>query len=180
MRITITEKGYTADKALEARIERKLNKLDRYFQGDVEAQVRLVLEKNVRNIVEITLYVDGLILRAEETSGDMYMSVDKAAERLDGQIRRHRTKLEKRIREEELTPPAEVEAEAAPVWEDSPSELVRVKRFAVKPMAVEDAIAQMDMLGHNFFLFVNAETSITSVVYRRNDGNIGMLEPTVG
>ena len=176
MRITITGKNYTTSEALEARIEKKLNKLGRYFQGDVEAQVRLSTEKNVRNIAEITLYVDGLILRAEETCGDMFMSVDKAVERLDGQIRRHRTKLEKRLHEEEL-PVAPVE-ELENTWDDEPGELVRVKRFTVKPMAVEDAIAQMDMLGHNFFLFVNAETGITSVVYRRNDGKVGMLEPT--
>lgn len=175
MRITITGKYYTVSDALQERIEKKLTKMGRYFQGDVDAQVRLSLERNVRNIAEITLYIDGLIVRAEETSGDMYMSVDKAMERLDGQIRRHRTKLERRLREEELTPPSEPE----PIPEEDADELVRVKRFEVKPMAVEDAIAQMNLLDHNFFLFVNSDTGITSVIYRRNDGKIGMLEPTM-
>lgn len=178
MRINITGKYYTVSDALEARIEKKLNKMSRYFRGDVEAQVRLTQEKNTRFIAEITLYVDGLILRAEETSPDMFMSVDKAVERMDGQIRRHRTKLEKRLRDEELPEPEEAASHAEPE-EEMDDELVRVKRFEVKPMSVEDAIAQMGMLGHNFYLFVNAETGITSVVYRRKDGKVGMLEPTM-
>jgi len=142
----------------------------------VDVQVRISQERGTRNIAEITLIVGGVILRAEETSNDMYMSVDKAIARLEGQIRRHRTKLEKRLRDEVVTP----QDEAAAVWEEPAEEIVRVKRFAVKPMSVEDAISQMDMLGHSFFLFVNAETGITSLIYRRNDGKLGMLEPHQG
>lgn len=175
MRITITGKNMTVGEHLGGRIEKKISKMDRYFQDEVDVQVRLSQERGIRNIVEITLIVGSVILRAEETSNDMYMSVDKAIARLEGQIRRHRTKLEKRLRED-VKP--EIEVEEAPAFEQTPNELVRVKRFEVKPMPVEDAIAQMDMLGHSFFLFVNSETGITSVVYRRNDGGIGMLEPT--
>ena len=175
MKITITGKNMTVGEYLYGRIEKKISKMERYFQDEVDVQVRLSQERGARNIVEITLVVGGVILRAEETSNDMYMSVDKAIARLEGQIRRHRTKLEKRLRDEVVTP----QDEAVPVWEEPAEEIVRVKRFAVKPMSVDDAIAQMDMLGHSFFLFVNAETGITSVVYRRNDGKIGMLEPTM-
>lgn len=172
MKITITGRNMKVGTRLNERIEKKLAKMSKYFKDDVEAQVKLSHENSVRQIVEITLWLDGTILRAEETSNDMYMSIDKAIARLEGQIRRHRTKLEKRLHEEIV-----VETEEMPVWEEPSDEVVRVKRFEVKPMAVEDAIAQMDMLGHSFFLFINAETGITSVVYRRNDGKIGMLEP---
>lgn len=175
MRITITGKNMTVGESLHGRIEKKISKMDRYFQDEVDVQVRLSQERGARNIVEITLIVGGVILRAEETSNDMYMSVDKAVARLEGQIRRHRTKLEKRLHEDAIVPMEE----EAPVWEDPAEEVVRVKRFEVKPMSVEDAIAQMDMLGHSFFLFVNSETGITSVIYRRNDGKIGMLEPSM-
>lgn len=179
MRINITGKNITIDERLEKRIEKKISKMDRYFKGEVDVQVRLSQERNIRNIAEITLTVKGVILRAEETSSDMWMSVDKAIARLEGQIRRHRTKLEKRLHEELVTP--QDEADAAPVWEEgTDSAVVRIKRFEVKPMPVEDAIAQMDMLGHSFFVFINADTGITSVIYRRNDGKIGMLEPHQG
>jgi putative sigma-54 modulation protein len=175
MKLTITGRNLKVGMRLTERIEKKLAKMGKYFKDDVEAQVKLSHENSVRQIAEITLYLDGAILRAEETSNDMYMSIDKAIARLEGQIRRHRTKLEKRLHEE-----VAVEAvEEAPVWEDPADEVVRVKRFEVKPMSVEDAIAQMDMLGHSFFLFVNSETGITSVIYRRNDGKIGMLEPVM-
>ena len=113
------------------------------------------------------------MLRAEETSDDIIKSADKAVDKIVRQLRRHRTKLEKRLHEEVVIQPEEAEG---PIEEES-QELVRVKRFEMKPMTVEDAILQMDMLGHSFFLFQNSETGITSVVYRRNDGNIGMLEP---
>ena len=108
------------------------------------------------------------------TSDDIIKSIDKSIDKIERQIRRHRTRLEKKLREELVI---QDEPEAEPIPEE-PETLVRVKRFEVKPMTVEDAIAQMDLLGHSFFLFVNSDTGITSVVYRRNDGNIGMLEPT--
>ena len=179
MRITINAKNMTVSDAMEERIQKKLNKLDRYFRDEADVQVKLSQERGARNIAEITLVIDGVMLRAEEITSDMYQSVDRAADKIIRQIRRHRTKLEKKA------DPAALEAfiadeEPVPAWEDTPDELVRVKRFQVKPMAVEDAIAQMDMLGHSFFVFVNADTNITSVVYRRSDGTVGMIEPILG
>jgi putative sigma-54 modulation protein len=113
---------------------------------------------------------DGIILRAEETNPDMFLSVDKAVDIIVRQIRRHRTKLEKRLRAgvyEQQAPDFELQDEAV---------LVRTKRFVMKPMSVDDAIAQMDLLNHNFFLFLNVETDCASVVYKRVDGNYGLLE----
>lgn len=174
MRITMNGKNFTVTEDLKSRIEKKLGKMDRYFRQEVDATVRLTQEKNLRYIAEITITVGGMMLRAEETSDDMIKSADRAVDKIERQIRRHRTRLEKRLHEEVVIQAAEGEE---PVEEES-QELVRVKRFAMKPMTVEDAILQMDMLGHSFFLFQNAETGGVSVVYRRNDGNIGMLEPT--
>ena len=179
MRLNINAKNMTVSDSLRDRIEKKINKWDRYFRGQADVQVKLSQERGNRNIAEITLTASGSMLRAEEVTGDMYQSVDRAAEKLVRQIRRFHTKLDKKA------DPAELEAltageEPVTTWEETPDELVRVKRFEVKPMPVEDAIAQMDMLGHSFFVFVNAETGITSVVYRRSDGTVGMLEPVLG
>lgn len=174
MRITMNGKNLTVTEDLKNRIEKKLGKMDRYFRQEVDAQVRLTQEKNLRYIAEITITVGGMMLRAEETSDDIIKSADRAVDKIERQIRRHRTRLEKNLHEEIIVQPEEQEA---PIEQES-QQLVRVKRFAMKPMTVEDAILQMDMLGHSFFLFSNAETGIVSVVYRRNDGNIGMLEPT--
>ena len=176
MRINITGKNITIDERLEKRIEKKIAKMERYFKGEVDVQVRLSQEKNIRNIAEITMVVKGVILRAEETSSDMWMSVDKAIARLEGQIRRHRTKLEKRLHEELVTP--QEEADITPVWEEATDNaVVRVKKFEVKPMPVEDAIAQMDMLGHSFFLYRDSQTDQICLVYTREDGNYGVLIP---
>ena len=179
MRLTVNAKNMTVSDAIQERIEKKLKKMDRYFRDEADIQVRLSQERGARNIVEITLVIDGVMLRAQEISDDMYQSIDRAADKIDRQIRRHRTKLGKKADPAALEALAE-DGEAVPTWEETPDELVRVKRFQVKPMPVEDAIAQMDMLGHSFFVFVNAETGITSVIYRRADDKIGMLEPILG
>ena len=177
MRITYSGKDMQVTDAIKARVEKKLNKLDRYFRDDAEVTVRLSQEKGARNIAELTMTVGGLMIRAEEITDDMYQSVDRAADKLEKQIQRHRKRFDKKVNVEAL---AAIEDAPVPAWEDTPDELVRVKRFTVKPMSVEDAIAQMDMLGHSFFVFVNDETNITSVIYRRTDGTIGMLEPVLG
>ena len=166
MKITMSGKGFEISDSLRERVEKKLAKLDRYFREDAEAN---------RNIVEITIAVNGLILRAEETSGDMYASIDGAADKLNRQIRRYRTKLEKRLRE---TAMEGLDAEAAQA-EDEPAayNVVRTKKFPVKAMGVDDAIAQMELLDHDFFLFRDEETDGICLIYRRNDGAYGLLQP---
>ena len=160
--------------SLKARAEKKMNKLDRYFSREAEALIRFRQQRGGRNIAEITVSVDGLILRAEENSNDMYLSIDRAVDKLESQIRRYRTKLGKRVRDARAEAPEEV---VEPVYEEASYEVVRVKKFAVKPMDVDDAITQMELLGHNFFLFTNAETDRMNVLYRRNDGAYGLLVP---
>ena len=159
--------------SLKARTEKKLSKLERYFSQEPEVIVRFKQQRGGRNIAEITMSVNGLILRAEEDSNDMYLSIDRAVDKLESQIRRYRTKMGKQLREARAEAPVEVE----PVYEEANFDVVRTKRFAVKPMDVDDAITQMELLGHNFFLFLNAENNSMNVLYRRNDGSYGLLVP---
>ena len=163
--------------SLKDRAEKKLTKLERYFSQEPEAIVRFKQQRGGRNIAEITMSVNGLILRAEEDSNDMYLSIDRAVDKLESQIRRYRTKMGKQLREARAESEAVDAAEAAPAYEEANFDVVRVKRFSVKPMDVEDAITQMELLGHNFFLFMNAETNTMNVLYRRNDGAYGLLVP---
>ena len=154
--------------SLKARAEKKLSKLDRYFNKEAEAIIRFRQQRGGRNICEITVSVDGLILRAEENSNDMYLSIDRAVDKLESQIRRYRTKMGK---------PDAPEEKVEPVYEEASYDVVRVKKFSAKPMDVDDAITQMELLGHNFFLFMNAENDSMNVLYRRNDGSYGLLVP---
>jgi putative sigma-54 modulation protein len=175
MKFVYASKDMEISESLKARVEKKLGKLSRYFHEEPEATIRFKVQKGARNIVEITVNAAGIILRAEECSNDMYLSIDHAVDKLESQIRRHRTKLEKRIRETELEP---VIMEA-PAYEEQNYDIVRVKKFAVKPMGVEDAITQMELLGHDFFLFMNEEDETMNVLYRRHDGSYGLLKPEI-
>lgn len=172
MRLNISGKGFEITDGLRERFDKKLSKLDRYFRDDAEAYIRISQEKGGRNIVEITISVGGLILRAEETSGDMYASIDGAVDKLNRQIRRHRTKLEKKLRVSDVDLQMEDEQDDMPEYN-----LVRVKKFGVKPMPVDDAIAQMELLDHNFYIFRSDDTGEICVLYRRKDGGYGLLQP---
>ena len=162
--------------SLQDRAEKKLGKLDRYFSREAEALIRFRQQRGGRNIAEITVSVDGLILRAEENSNDMYLSIDRAVDKLESQIRRYRTKMGKHLRDPKPEAPEEV---VEPVYEEVNFDVVRTKKFAVKPMDVDDAITQMELLGHNFFMFMNAENDSINVLYRRNDGSYGLLVPEI-
>lgn len=171
MKFIYASKDMAVSDSLRSRAEKKLSKLERYFRAEPEATIRFKVQKGARNIVEITVNAGGVMLRAEESSNDMYLSIDRAVDKLESQIRRHRTKLEKRIR------PTEVEAEPEESFEEPSYDVVRVKKFSVKPMSVEDAITQMELLGHDFFLFQNEDNESMNVLYRRKDGSYGLLQP---
>lgn len=155
--------------SLQEYADKKLSKLDWFFSAGADAQIKFTQEKGGKNIVEITINDRNMIFRAEEITTDMYASIDKAIDKLSRQIRRHRTKLDKRLH----TPAPEVQPE--PVFEEAEEEeerkVVRVKHFAVKPMSVEDAIMQMEMLGHSFYLFENSDSGRMCVLYIRQDGD---------
>lgn len=178
MQIIFSAKNFPVSQKLYARIERKIDKLSRYFNPSVEAQVRLSSESGNRRICEITIPFEGGVLRAEECSDDMYQSVDRVLVKIERQIHRHRTKLEKRLRDDAFQPEYPEYFEQLPPDEEA-HKLVRTKSYPAKPMNVEDAIVQMEMLGHSFFVFVNGETQATCVVYQRKDGDYGLLEPEV-
>ena len=133
----------------------------------------LAVEKN-RHIVEVTVPYEGRIVRAEETSGDMYASLDNVVSKLEKQVQRYRTRQDRRRKS------GEVIADYAPVAPEEPEtftpRIVRTKKFAIRPMSEEEAMLQMEMLGHSFFVFENAETGDVNVLYVRKDGNYGLIE----
>lgn len=174
MIITISGKNIEVSDYLEELINKKVNKLDKYFPEDTQAHVTLSVERN-RHIVEVTIPYAGGIIRGEETSGDMYASVDNVLSKLEKQIMRHRTKLEKNLRAEAFA--AQEASYAVDDEEEEEHKVVRVKRFAIKPMDVEEAVLQMELLGHSFYVFENAEDGEVNVLYQRKDGNYGLIEP---
>ena len=166
MRLIVTGKGMEISKYLEGLVEKKASKLERYFRPETDVYVTLSIEKS-RHIAEVTVPFDGVVLRTEEVSGDMYGSIDAALKKLERQIRRHRTKLEKRLHDGAFA--------QEPVYDDAV--IVRRKTFPVKPMDVEEAQMQMELLGHSFFVFSNSETGDVNVLYKRKDGDLGLIEP---
>lgn len=181
MKTNITAKNMVITPGITDRIIRKTSKMERYLNPNTEMAVRLEKTKDGRRTCEITVPVEGAVLRAEAGTGDnLYVNIDQALARLERQIHKHRTKLEKRLRDTAFENTAlEYDADTAEEAEreESGRKLVRTKTFTVRPMSVEDAILQMDLLGHDFFVFVNVETGRTNVIYARKDGDLGLLEP---
>ena len=179
MKTTITAKNMIVTNGINDRIMRKVSKMGRYLDQNTEIFVRLTREKNNRRTCEITVPVGGVTLRAEATNDDnLYVSIDQALAKLERQIHKHRTKLDKRLREDAFSPAElEYDAESAPAAEETARKVVRHKTFPVRPMSVEDAVLQMELLGHSFFVFVNVETDRTNVLYLRKDGDLGLMEP---
>ncbi|HHV38895.1 MAG TPA: ribosome-associated translation inhibitor RaiA [Tepidimicrobium sp.] len=174
MKLSFTGRNIEVTEALKNITTKKLGRLEKYFQKELEGSVNFSVEKN-REIIEITINLPGTLLRAEESSDDMYASIDKAVDVLEGQIRKYKTKLQRRYQNGET-----IRFENIPSLEekdDDGPEIVRIKRFDMKPMDEEEAILQMELLGHNFFLFMNAETDSLGVLYKRRDGNYGLIEP---
>ncbi|WP_066505873.1 ribosome hibernation-promoting factor, HPF/YfiA family [Abyssisolibacter fermentans] len=172
MKTIISGKTIVITDALKNTVEKKLSKLDKYFLDDVEATATLSVEKN-RQIIEVTIPLAKGIIRAEEETDDMYTSLDRVVDVLERQIRKHKTKLQKMVHNGETIrfeniPNGIIEKEA---------KIVRTKKFAMKPMYEEEAVLQMELLRHAFFVFMNAKTDEVNVVYKRKDGNYGLIEP---
>ncbi|MHB1418202.1 MAG: ribosome hibernation-promoting factor, HPF/YfiA family [Bacillota bacterium] len=172
MNIIIRGKNIPITDGLRKYVEKRIGKLGKYFENIDEAQVTLKVEKE-RHIVEVTVPLDGVILRGEEETGDMYGSVDLVMEKLEKQIAKFKTRLAKKLRNQDLRDFAQENGQEP---EEDPV-VMRTKRFAIKPMPTEEAIMQMNLIGHSFFVFSNAETDEVNVVYRRKDGNYGLIEP---
>ncbi|MGO1469248.1 MAG: ribosome hibernation-promoting factor, HPF/YfiA family [Tissierella sp.] len=178
MNIQFVGKNVELTDALKEVTEQKLSKLEKYFEDPINGNVTFSTQRNNKTI-EVTINLPGTILRAEETSDDMYASIDKSVDILERQIRKYKTRLQKRYKEgqtirfENVLPYEREEETEDP---DKPT-IVRRKRFFLQPMNYEEAVLQMELLGHNFFVFRSAETEEISVIYKRKDGNYGLIEP---
>ena len=170
-------KNMEVTNALREVTEKKLSKLDKFFQKDIEGNVTFSTQKN-RKIIEVTINLPGTIIRAEESSDDMYASIDKAIDVLERQIRKYKTRLQKRYQNGETIRFENVMPLNKDYDEDRPK-LVKRKRFGLKPMSSEEAILQMELLRHNFFVFMDADTEDVNVVYKRKDGDYGLIEPEI-
>ena len=172
MQLSIKGRNLEITDALRRYAEEKLGRLTKYLEQIVTASVVLSVEKH-RQIAEATLRVRDLTIRAEESTADLYSSIDLVAEKLERQILRYK----ERIAAHTARAPREAQEAAGEPPADEGARVVKTKRFAVKPAQVDEAIMQMDLLGHNFYVFRNARTEEVNVLYRRQDGNYGLIEP---
>lgn len=174
MEIKIQGKNVEITEALRQYAKKKVNKIGKYFEQDpLEAQVTMAIERGL-HIVDITVLINGLILRGEERTGDMYASIDNAVEKIERQIHKYKTRINRRLREENRVVLQPVKEKVEEVLEPA---IVRTKRFAIKPMSAEEAVMQMDLLGHDFYVFFSSDSEEVNVVYKRRDGNYGLIEP---
>lgn len=176
MKFIIIGKNINVTEGLKAAVEDKIGKLEKYFTPETEVHVTLGVEKD-RQKIEVTIPVKGNIIRAEEVSSDMYVSIDLVEEIIERQLKKYKTKLTDR--EQGLAGAFKQEFLENDFDDDEEIKIVRTKRFDIKPMYPEDACVQMELLGHSFFVFVNAETEQVNVVYKRKGGTYGLIEADV-
>lgn len=183
MKYTIRGENIEVTDAIRTHIEKKIGKIERYFTEKPIADVHVNLSvNNNEQRIEVTIPMTDLLLRSDVKHNDLYAAIDLAADKLERQIRKYKTKVNRKFRTEgsvkQVFAELEREKNEALFEEDeSDFDIVKTKRFNLKPMDSEEAILQMDMLGHNFFVFEDAETATTSVVYKRNDGRYGLIDP---
>ena len=175
MKMIISGKNIDVTPGLRSAVESKLGKLERYFTADTEIYVTLSVEKD-RQKIEVTIPMKGNIIRSEQTSSDMYVSIDLVEEIIERQLRRYKTKL---IAQQQTAASFQPDYLEADEEEEEEVKIVRTKKFDIKPMYPEDACVQMELLGHSFYAFCNAETDQVNVVYRRKGNTYGLIEPEV-
>ena len=163
MKITISGKNIDVTEGLKAAVNEKLGKLEKYFTPDTNVIVTLSVEKE-RQKIEVTIPVKGNIIRSEQVSNDMYVSIDLVEEVIERQLRKYKNKI------------ADKQQEAGNFQKEY-IQIIRTKKFGMKPMYPEDACVQMELLGHTFFVFRNAETDEVNVVYKRKNNTYGLIEP---
>ena len=175
MKLSIQARNMSVTPAITKRIEKKTETMGRYLWPETEMQIKMSKER-ARRVVEITVPMGkNVILRSESSADDnLFLAIDKALAKMERQIRKHRTKLGKNLREEIPDVPEYIEEDLA---EEQERKIVKRKTFPVRPMSVEDAAIEMELLGHSFFAFVNIDTDRTNVLYLRKDGDLGLLEP---
>ena len=182
MKFIISGKNIEVTEGIRAAVEEKLGRLDKYLVDDTIVNVTLSVQKG-RQKIEVTIPMKGHIIRAEEDSEDMYVSIDLVEEVIERQLRKYKNKLIARSQGHPTSFSTEnsFKKEFFESEEESPEDdeirIVRTKKFGIKPMYPEDACIQMELLGHSFFVFSNAETDEVNVVYKRKDGSFGLIEP---
>ncbi|NLZ93897.1 MAG: ribosome-associated translation inhibitor RaiA [Firmicutes bacterium] len=177
MKLLVRGRNIEVTDALKNYAEKKLSRIDKYFTFDAEAQVTMTVERGIHK-VEVTAGINGMILRAEEATEDMYASIDQVVDKLERQLRKYKTRINRKARQNGGLKIKNDNFEENNEEEDT-LEVVKNKRFLIKPMDVEEAILQMNLLGHDFYVFVNSELAEVNVVYRRKDGKYGLIEPTL-
>ena len=182
MRLQVKGKNVEVSDSLKLYAQEKLGKLDKHLNDAARLELELAVEKNPSiaesQIAEGTIWTKGPVLRARESSPDMRASIDMLVEKLERQARRYRDKRRPRSG---ARASGAAEAEPTPTLQDEESPvIVKTKQFAVKPMTPEEAVLQLELIGHDFFVFQNAESSDVNVVYRRRDGDYGLIEPRIG
>lgn len=175
MKFIISGKNITVSEGLRTAVEDKLGKLERYFTPDTEVVVTLSVEKE-RQKIEVTIPMKGSIIRSEQVSNDMYVSIDLVEEVIERQLRKYKNKI---VDKKQAPGNFQQEYLEREYEEDEEIKIIRTKKFDIKPMYPEDACVQMELLGHNFFVFVNAETDQVNVVYKRKGNTYGLIEPEV-
>ena len=173
MKITISGKNIDVTEGLKAAVNEKLGKLEKYFTPDTNVIVTLSVEKE-RQKIEVTIPVKGNIIRSEQVSNDMYVSIDLVEEVIERQLRKYKNKIVDKQQESTNSQKAYLDKDYE---EDEEVKIIRTKKFDIKPMYPEDACVQMELLGHNFFVFCNAETDQVNVVYKRKGNTYGLIEP---
>lgn len=173
MQITVLGKNLEITTELREYAEKKVAKIGKFFEHNpVGAQVTLSTFRG-QEIAEITVQINGLLLRSEEKSHDMYGSIDGAVEKIERQVHKFKTRINRKLHKNRVT----LESVQWQEEEAAPPQIKRIKRVPVKPMNPEEAVMQMDLLGHDFYVFSNDNTAALNVVYRRRDGNYGLIEP---
>ena len=173
MKFIISGKNITVSQGLRTAVEDKLGKLERYFTPDTEVIVTLSVEKE-RQKIEVTIPVKGNIIRSEQVSNDMYVYIDLVEEVIERQLRKYKNKI---VDKQQAAANFQKEYIDKDYEEEDEVKIIRTKKFGIKPMYPEDACVQMELLGHNFFVFYNAETDQVNVVYKRKGNTYGLIEP---
>lgn len=176
MKFIILGKNINVTEGLKSAVEDKIGKLEKYFTPDTEVHVTLSVEKD-RQKIEVTIPVKGNIIRSEQVSNDMYVSIDLVEEIIERQLKKYKGRITDR--EQDAVGAFKKEFLEEDLSDDDEIKIVRTKKFDIKPMYPEDACVQMELLGHSFFVFVNAETEQVSVVYKRKGGSYGLIEADI-
>ena len=173
MKFIIIGRNIDITEGLKSAVQEKLGKLERYFTPETEIHVTLSVEKD-RQKIEVTIPVKGNIIRSEQVSSDMYVSIDLVEEVIERQLRKYKTKI---VNQQQAGGNFQKEFVEDEFLEDEEVNIIRTKKFGIKPIYPEDACVQMELLGHNFYVFRNAETDEVNVVYKRKGNTYGLIEP---